>query len=59
LSQGLSQGISQALRRILTQRFGPQPPIAEARLQSATTQQLEAWTDRVLDAQLIDEALLD
>ena len=58
-SQGLSQGLSQALRRILTKRFGPLPPTAEARLQSANAQQLEAWTDRVLDAQSIDEALMD
>jgi phage baseplate assembly protein W len=59
MSQGLSQGISQVLRRILTKRFGPLSPAVEARLQSATTQQLDAWTDRVLDAQSIEEALLD
>jgi len=42
------------LRRLLIRRFGPLPDGAEARLRAATTETLELWAERVLDAPTLD-----
>ena len=36
--------------RQLTKRFGPLSPDTAQRLQTATTEQLELWADRILEA---------
>jgi hypothetical protein len=43
------------VRRLLTRRFGPLPLWADERLEQASPQELERWTDRVLDAQQLDD----
>jgi hypothetical protein len=65
LGQGLGQGLEKGLHmgrlgtltRQLTRRFGPLPDAALARLQSATPDQLDVWTDRVLDAPTLQAVL--
>lgn len=47
---GEARGEAKTLRRLLTKRFGPLTPETSQRLQSATPEQLELWTDRILDA---------
>jgi hypothetical protein len=55
LRQGLRQGESRLLRRLLIQRFGELPAWAEARLQEAALEQLETWSERVLEAVTLEE----
>lgn len=50
ISKGLQQGESRLLRQTLIQRFGELTPWAEARLQEAALEQLDVWTQLVLDA---------
>lgn len=50
LSQGLCQGRAATLERLLRRRFGPLAEATVARLQTATTDELDRWTDRLLDA---------
>ena len=42
------------LARLLTRRFGVSATEVDARLQAATLEQLEAWIDRILDADSVD-----
>ena len=55
LEQGLKQGELIALERQLTRRFGPIPEAIQQRLRSATTEQLESWLDRILEANNIED----
>lgn len=55
IKKGLRQGESRLLRRLLIQRFGELPDWAEARLQEAALEQLETWSDRVLEAGTLEE----
>jgi len=59
MQQGMQQGVQQGeiavLKRLLHRRFGELPEEVELRLHKATLEQLEVWTDRVLDAQNLDE----
>lgn len=55
--QGHLEGQRKVLLELLTQRFGPLPSTARARIHSATAEQLDAWTGRLLAAQTLDEAL--
>ena len=43
------------LTRFLTKRFGPLDEVTRERLQNAEVGQIEAWSDRVLDAESIEE----
>ncbi|TAN48555.1 MAG: DUF4351 domain-containing protein [Methylococcaceae bacterium] len=54
LQQGLLQGEATVLIRQLTKRFGPLPPAMQDRLNQATTDQLESWAERVLDADTLE-----
>ena len=53
--EGRKEGEAVLLRRLLLRRFGAVPPWAETRLKGATTEQLEAWGERILDAATLDE----
>ena len=61
--QGLAQGKKQGrqegevilLKRLLTHRFGDLPAWVEAQLESATTETLEQWGERILDAETLKE----
>ncbi|WPL24597.1 PD-(D/E)XK nuclease family transposase [Thiorhodovibrio frisius] len=50
LREGEHKGQAAMLRRQLTKRFGPLDESTQARLQHATQEQLEHWSDRILDA---------
>lgn len=61
LQQGLQQGMEQGrlaeanlLERLLTKRFGALPQVVHTRLQAASVEQIEAWTERILDAASLD-----
>ena len=55
LTAGRAQGEASLLERLLTRRFGPLPDEARSRLTSATPEQLQAWSDRILDAESLSE----
>ncbi|WP_142810906.1 DUF4351 domain-containing protein [Tepidiphilus olei] len=59
LQQGLQEGVLQGeallLQRMLTRRFGPLPEWARQRLEDATSNELETWADRVLDAARLED----
>lgn len=54
LERGIPQGEAQILRRQLARRFGPLPDWVEAKLAQASTDQLELWADRILDAESLE-----
>ena len=54
---GRTEGGAAVLIELMTDRFGTLPETAVERIESATLDQLRAWTKRVLDAQSVDEAL--
>lgn len=66
LERGLSEGIEQGkmegerevLLKVLRQRFGSLTPEMEQRIATATGEQLEAWTTRVLSAATLADVLL-
>ena len=53
--EGRQEEAARLLRRQLTRRFGPLPAWVEAKLAQATTDTLELWADRILDAASLDE----
>lgn len=53
--EGRQEGESMLLRRLLSRRFGMLPDAIETRLTQASLEQLETWSDRVLDAKSLDE----
>lgn len=55
IEQGIEQGAAQVLERLLVRRFGELPAWARERLQAASRQELDDWTDRVLTAGGLDE----
>jgi hypothetical protein len=55
IEKGIQQGEALMLRRLLTRRFGPLPVWVEQRLEEASSAQLEAWAERVLDAARLEE----
>jgi hypothetical protein len=58
LKKGIVQGEALLLQRQLARRFGPLPSDVVAQLGTATTEQLERWGDRVLDAASLDDVFL-
>ncbi|HEX5050632.1 MAG TPA: Rpn family recombination-promoting nuclease/putative transposase [Planctomycetota bacterium] len=54
IQQGLTQGRTETLLRQLHHRFGPLPAAIEARLRTATTAELDRWTERILDCGTLD-----
>lgn len=53
--KGLLRGERTLLTRQLVRRFGPLPDAIQAYLESATAEQLETWSDRILDAKTLDD----
>ncbi|WP_368860935.1 DUF4351 domain-containing protein [Desulforhabdus sp. TSK] len=43
------------MEKILTRRFGPLPDWAEQRLASASSEQLDQWAERVLEAKSLQD----
>jgi hypothetical protein len=50
LAKGLLQGKVAILKRMLVRRFGELPEWAESRLAAARAQELDRWSDCILDA---------
>ncbi|MFZ4540105.1 DUF4351 domain-containing protein, partial [Propionivibrio sp.] len=50
VQQGMQQGESLALQKLLTKRFGAMPSDVLAKLAAADAAQIDAWLDLVLDA---------
>ena len=48
--EGRKQGQAALLQRLLAKRFGPLDDSTQSRLQTATQEQLEHWSERILDA---------
>lgn len=57
MAKGIAEGRIETLTRQLTRRFGPLPDWAATRLQAATPEQLDLWTDLVLEAETLAEVL--
>ncbi|MDZ7621491.1 MAG: DUF4351 domain-containing protein [Candidatus Competibacteraceae bacterium] len=55
LEKGIEKGEALLLQRQLARRFGPLPSDVVAQLGTATTEQLERWGDRVLDAASLED----
>ena len=55
MQQGIRQGEAAILRRMLARRFGELPNSVLARLNSASTEELEAWSLNILDAASLSE----
>lgn len=58
-AQGRVEGRVAALLRLLQKRFGPLPTEVEPRLAAATSEQIDRYLDRVLDAASLAEVLAD
>ena len=54
LEKGMQQGEANVVIRLLTRRFGSLPQATQDHLKQATTEQLELWTDRVLEAKTLE-----
>jgi predicted transposase/invertase (TIGR01784 family) len=54
-AKGLGKGAARVLVRQLTRKFGPVPDAARVRIDTATLEQLDLWSERVLDAATLDE----
>jgi hypothetical protein len=50
IQQGMQQGEALALQKLLSKRFGVIPMEIASQISTATSQQIEAWLDLVLDA---------
>ena len=55
LEKGRRQEAATMLTRFLTKRFGPLDDVTQERVNNASVEQLEAWSDRVLDAEALAE----
>ena len=56
-ARGQARGRADALVQLLTLKFGPLPPATIDAVNAASMDQLKSWTDRVLAATTLDEAL--
>lgn len=54
-AEGLAEGLANAILRMVARRFGVQPPEFEARIRNASIEELDRWTDRVLDVESATE----
>ena len=55
MQQGVQQGQAKLLIRLLTHRFGPLPDDMHQRLEQATTEEIDVWAGRVLEANSLDQ----
>ncbi len=55
---GMQQGLRSVLSGQLTEKFGPLPAWAAARLQSASTAELELWASRILQARTLEDTFV-
>lgn len=55
LEEGMQQGELTVLTRLLIRRFGPLDATITARLQQASSAELEQWAENILDAQTLED----
>jgi hypothetical protein len=55
LAEGVGKGAARTLVRQLTRKFTTVPDELRARIDTASLEQLDIWTERVLDATTLDE----
>lgn len=53
-ARGIAKGEALLLQRLLIRRFGALPSALVSRIAQATSEQLERWDDRILDARSLD-----
>ena len=53
--KGRQEGKQSLLQKLLTKRFGPLPEAVLEQIRSASTEQIDAWADRVFDATSLEE----
>lgn len=56
-AEGRTEEAARILVRLLTRRFGTVPDRARERIASASLEQLRVWSERVLDAETVDQVL--
>ena len=54
-AKGEAKGRGATLIRLLERRFGPLSPDLVSRVEAASPEELDAWTDQVLDASSLEE----
>ncbi len=54
-ARGIAKGKSNLLLRLLTRRFGVVSESVQQRMQAASAEAIEAWFDRAIDAQSLEE----
>ncbi|GKT11023.1 hypothetical protein DSTSK_43280 [Desulforhabdus sp. TSK] len=57
--EGRLEGKCGLLEKILTRRFGPLPDWAKHRLASASSEQLDQWAERVLEAKSLQDVWVE
>jgi hypothetical protein len=57
MAKGMETGEARILLRLLTLKFGPLPEAVQARVASADADTLLRWSERVLTAGTLGEAL--
>ena len=57
IEKGLLKGEALALQRLLVKRFGPLSEHAAQQIESETSEQINLWIDRVLDARSLNDVL--
>ena len=55
--EGMQQGEAQVLVRQLSRKFGELPPDIRHKIESADSERLLQWSERVLTARSLDEVL--
>ena len=55
IEKGIEKGEALLLQRLLIRRFGTLPSNLVAQIGSATQEQIESWSDRILDAASLEE----
>lgn len=54
MAQGEAKGRATTLSKLLSRKFGELPPTVRARIEAASLEELDSWTDAVLDAPTLD-----
>jgi hypothetical protein len=54
-AKGVGKGTARTLVRLLTRKFATVPDEVRARIDTASLEQLDTWSERVLDAETLDE----
>jgi len=57
--EGKAEKATTILERLLVKRFGPLDEATRGRLDIATLEQLDRWTDRILDVSTVDAVFED